>query len=116
MPCYIDTSVLVALCTNEDETDRINKWYSNYNGELVSAIWCIPEFASALGIKQRTGQLNTIQAGKAWEDFRELCDRDINLLSLESAEYYTAANMPFDARKNLRAGAHYTWPALKNIV
>ncbi len=104
MSCYIDTSVLVALCTNEDETARVNKWYSNFSGKLVSAIWCITEFASALGIKQRTGQLNNGQAAKAWEDFQQLCDSDINLLLLESAEYYTAATMAFDAKKTLRAG------------
>ena len=104
MLCYIDTSVLVALFTHEDETDRINTWYSNYSGKFVSTIWCITEFASALGIKQRTGQLNNNQATQIWKDFQQFCDTDINLLLLESAEYYTAANMAFDAKKTLRAG------------
>lgn len=63
---YVDTSVLVALCTNEPKSEAISHWYRLCRDELVSAVWCVTEFASALGIKQRSGQMTGIQAGSAW--------------------------------------------------
>jgi uncharacterized protein len=104
MKTYVDTSVLVALCTNENESGRVDKWYSNCKSELVSATWCITEFASALSIKQRTGQLNAELANKSWEQFKLLYNTDINLLLLEPTEYYAAANMILTTNKGLRAG------------
>ena len=59
---YVDTSVLVALCTNEAKTADVVNWYAACTDELASAAWCVTEFASALGIKQRTGQLTESQA------------------------------------------------------
>jgi len=101
---YIDTSVLVALCTNESESTRVDKWYSHCTDELVSAIWCITEFASALSIKQRTGQITEQLANKSWERFKLLCSADINLLPLDPMEYYAAANLILETNKGLRAG------------
>jgi predicted nucleic acid-binding protein len=49
---YVDTSVLVALCTNEAKTADVVKWYANCTEELASAAWCVTEFASAI---QRLG-------------------------------------------------------------
>ena len=46
---YVDTSVLVALCTNEAKTADVVKWYADCTEELASAAWCVTEFASALG-------------------------------------------------------------------
>ena len=54
---YVDTSVLVALYTRESSSAVVSSWYADCTGELVSSAWCVSEFASALCIKQRTGQL-----------------------------------------------------------
>ena len=104
MMIYVDTSVLVALCTHESESKRVDKWYSNCKNDLVSAVWCITEFASALSIKQRAGQLDAELAKKAWEQFKLLCNADIRLLPLPSMEFYTAANMILETNNKLRAG------------
>ena len=55
---YVDTSVLVALCTHETQTAAALKWYEACTDALAAAVWCVTEFASALALKQRTGQLN----------------------------------------------------------
>ncbi len=34
---YVDTSVLVALCTNEAKTAEVVRWYAACTDELVSA-------------------------------------------------------------------------------
>jgi hypothetical protein len=41
-------------------------WYAREKGELVAAAWCIREFASVLGIKQRTDAIDSQQAQGAW--------------------------------------------------
>jgi predicted nucleic acid-binding protein len=63
---YVDTSVLVPLFLNEPYSAAVGNWYSREKGELVAAAWCVPEFASALGIKQRTGAIDAQQAHGAW--------------------------------------------------
>ena len=79
---YVDTSALVALIVNEARSAAVAKWYAASRAELVSAAWCVPEFASALGIKQRTHQLDAEQALGAWERFGRLVAHDLKLLPL----------------------------------
>ena len=62
---YVDTSVLVPLFLNEPHSLAATAWYAREKRELVAAVWCIPEFASAFGIKQRTGTINAQQAQAA---------------------------------------------------
>ena len=47
---YVDSSVLVALHLNEPRSADVARWYAACSDELVSAMWCVTEFASALGI------------------------------------------------------------------
>lgn len=74
---YVDTSVLVALCTPEAKTDDVVKWYADCTDALASAAWCVTEFASAMGLKQRTGQLTLAQAQNAWHQFERVCANDL---------------------------------------
>ena len=101
---YVDTSVLVALCTNEAKTAEVLKWYAACTVELASAAWCVTEFASALGIKQRTGQLTASQAQAAWVQFERICANDLQLLPVETMSFHKAALMTMDAAAGLRAG------------
>ena len=101
---YVDASVLVALCTNEAKTAAVTKWYANCTDELASAAWCVTEFASALGIKQRTGQLTKVQAQAAWVQFERMCANDLQLLPVEATTFHKAAMLTMDAAAGLRAG------------
>lgn len=101
---YVDTSALVALIVNETGSAAVARWYAGTKAELVSAAWCVPEFASALGIKQRTGQLDAAQAREAWERFERLVANDLKLLPVEPADFHRAAVMTLDAGSALRAG------------
>jgi predicted nucleic acid-binding protein len=101
---YVDTSVLVALCTNEAKTADVLKWYAACTEELASAAWCVTEFASALGIKQRTGQLTKVQAQAAWVQFERMCANDLQLLPVEATTFHKAAMLTMDAAAGLRAG------------
>jgi predicted nucleic acid-binding protein len=101
---YVDTSVLVALCTNEAKTADVVKWYANCTEELASAAWCVTEFASAMGLKQRTGQLTESQAQTAWLQFERICANDLELLPVDAMTFHKAAMLTMDATAGLRAG------------
>ena len=101
---YVDTSVLVALCLNEPKSADVTRWYSACADELVSAMWCVPEFASALGIKQRTNQITEAQGQAAWQYFERLCANDLQLFPVEPGTFHRAAVLTLDAATGLRAG------------
>ena len=101
---YVDTSVLVALCTHETKTVDVLKWYADCTDELASAAWCVTEFASAMGLKQRTGQLTESQAQTAWLQFERICANDLQLLPVEPMTFHRAALLTMDAATGLRAG------------
>jgi uncharacterized protein len=101
---YVDTSVLVALCTHEAKTPDVNQWYAKCTQDLVSAAWCVTEFGSAMGLKQRTGQLTAEQARTAWAQFERVCANDIQLLPIEPATFHKAALLTMDSASGLRAG------------
>ncbi|WP_429283102.1 type II toxin-antitoxin system VapC family toxin [Paraburkholderia sp. GAS41] len=101
---YVDTSVLVALCVREAMSATVGRWYAGCSEELGSATWCVTEFASALGIKQRIKQISADQAGGAWEAFERLCASDLQLLAVEPPTFHRAAMLTLDATTGLRAG------------
>ncbi|MDP2170611.1 MAG: type II toxin-antitoxin system VapC family toxin [Rhodocyclaceae bacterium] len=104
MAVYVDTSVLVALCTREGKSAGVSRWYAACTDDLVSAMWCVAEFASVLSIKQRTGQIDAAEAQTAWRQFERLCANDLQLLPMEPATFHRAAVLTLDAASGLRAG------------
>lgn len=101
---YVDTSVMVPLFLNEPHSVAAADWYSREKSELVAAAWCVPEFASALGIKQRTGAIDVQQAQGAWARFERMVAADLRLLSVTPANFQRAAELVLDAASALRAG------------
>ena len=101
---YVDTSVLVALIVREPHSAAVARWYGRTRADLVSATWCVTEFASALGIKRRTGQLDAMQAQDAWRRFGLLTVNDLAVLPLAAAIFHRAAALALDAPTALRAG------------
>lgn len=101
---YVDTSVLVALCTNEAKTMDVIRWYERCTDELASAAWCVTEFASTMALKQRTGQLTQEQAQAAWMQFERVCANDLQLLPVETLTLHKAAVLTMKSVTGLRAG------------
>ena len=101
---YVDTSVLVALFLNEPHSVAAAEWYAREKSELVAATWCIPEFTNALGIKQRTGAIDTHQGQGAWARFERMVAADLRLLPVEPSNFHRAAELVLDAASALRAG------------
>lgn len=101
---YVDTSVLVALLLKEPRSGDVGKWYAACEDELVSAMWCVTEFASALSIKQRTRQIDGTEAQAAWQRFERLCANDLQLMPVEPVTFHRAAVLALDPDSGLRAG------------
>jgi predicted nucleic acid-binding protein len=101
---YVDTSVLVALFVNETKSVAVSKWYTACSEELTSAVWCVTEFASALGIKQRTRQITGNQGAAAWQAFERFCASDMQLLPVDAAMFHRAAVLTLGSTTGLRAG------------
>lgn len=101
---YLDTSVLVALFSNEATASRIAQWYESETRPLVSGDWCVTEFASALALKERTAQLTRKQSNAAWKLFTEFCGNGLRLLPLDRVVFSLATHLVRDSKNRLRAG------------
>lgn len=101
---YVDTSALVALLTVEANSPEVVQWYAHETQTLVSADWCIPEFASALAAKHRAGQLRAAQLRKAQQAFEALTAGGLRLLAVSREAHQLAARLCLQPQGRLRAG------------
>src|ERR1700741_1705563 len=63
---YLDTSLQVALLTNEAKTRQVQVWLGEQDpGDLVISDWVVAEFSAALSIKLRTGGIEADHRAKA---------------------------------------------------
>ena len=102
---YVDSSILVGLCTKETKSPAINKWYENSRDlQLISSTWMFTEFASALSIKERTGQITSKESKNAWKIFEAICNNDIELMPIDNKVFYSAGLLVLDSSSKLRSG------------
>ena len=102
---YLDSCVLVGLCTQEVKSNAILKWYGSVKkSKLISSNWTFTEFASALGIKERTGQITSKESRNAWKLFETICGNDLELLPIDSKVFYSAGLLVLDSSFKLRVG------------
>jgi len=73
MPRYLDTSLLVPFYVQETRTGEAQNWLAGLGSSpLAVSPWGITEFASALGLKSRRGELTQADLAKAEAGFRSL--------------------------------------------
>lgn len=100
---YVDTSVWVALVVPEAKSGSVLKWFASTRMQFASSIWCLTEFASALGIKQRRGDIDAEQAAAGWQRFERLTVSDLTLLEPASTQFHRAAVLALAPASGLRA-------------
>lgn len=69
---YLDTSVVVALLTPEENSEIALPWFEGCRPPVISSDWLIPETHSALAIKQRVHGLPSESCAAAAEPFERL--------------------------------------------
>lgn len=101
---YLDTSLLVAALTNEDDTGRIQEWLGAQDPDgLAISDWVAAEFSSALSIKLRSGQIKPVHRADALAMFTRLCNDSFDVLQVSRAHFRTAARYADQYALGLRA-------------
>ena len=101
---YLDTSAAVPLFVREPASDAVDAWLESCTDPIISSEWIVTEFASALSIKVRKGEINARQARTAWKDFDAFCNSGLRLLPVSRKAFKDAAMMALDAASGLRSG------------
>lgn len=101
---YLDTSAAVPLFVPEVATERVLAWYASSADALVSADWILPEFASALSLKERRGEITAEQSQLVWSEFLAFSDNGLRLVPINRKLFRDAAARVLDAASGLRAG------------
>lgn len=101
---YLDTSAAVPLFIPEPSSDRIVEWFGSCTQTLASSDWIMTEFASALFIKVRRGELAQRHAKMAWDEFEIFSRTGLRLVPVTRAAFNSAAELVRTFRSSLRAG------------
>lgn len=101
---YLDTALIVAALTSEAATDRAQTWFQNRGRDvLVVSAWVATEFAAAIAVKVRVGELSETLRDEAESGYRALQDSLVQL-EIVSPHYARAAQLARVHRAGLRAG------------
>ena len=102
---YLDTSLLVAVSTNEAETERMQYWLGQQPvDDLAVSDWVATEFSSALSIKLRTGQIGAAHRADALAAFARLAADSFTVVPISRLQFRTAARFADQHTLGLRAG------------
>ena len=101
---YLDTSAVVPIFVTEPASDAVDAWVEACADPMVSSDWIVTEFASAISIKARRGEITTKQAQAAWHDFEAFCQTGLRPLPVSRSAFAQAAAMNRNAASGLRAG------------
>lgn len=97
--------MLVAALTNEASTGRVQVWLSRQDAAtLLISEWVATEFASALSIKIRAGQLTVEDRAKVAGLFTRLKSESLTVVPVTSEHFLTAARFADQYGIGLRAG------------
>ena len=101
---YLDTSVAIALFIPEVKTASIKEWFALCSDPIVSADWILTEFASALSLKERRGDITAQAARAVWQEFESFRGTGLRLVPVSRKAFEDAAHMTRDAASGLRSG------------
>ena len=102
---YVDTSVWVALQLREAKTEVVQAWVeASGMTRLACAEWVKTEYASALSIKRRRGDIDDATFTRAHRTFGQLCVAGPHWLPVEPQDFFEAARLCADPATKIRAG------------
>ena len=101
---YVDTSVWIAMLTQEANAEDVLSYLERKQQHLLTAEWTRTELASALGIKARRKELTQAQVSEVLEKFELWISAGLNVAPVQSDDFYIAAKMCENTESRLRAG------------
>jgi uncharacterized protein len=102
---YVDTSIFVAILTNEPAASRSIAWLAQQPpGYLYISDWTTVEFSSALALKLRTQQIGQDHRQIAATAFARLVQQSLSIVPITPADYAAAAQLCAREALALRAG------------
>jgi uncharacterized protein len=102
---YVDTSVWVAMHARESHSQRVQDWLEHQElAQVCSSEWVKTEFASALSIKYRRGELIGADFSDAHHAFARLCVAGPVWLDVDPPDFLAAAGFCAEPDTGLRAG------------
>ena len=102
---YLDTSLIVAVLTNEVATGPTQAWLAGRPvQELYISEWVLTEVSSALSIKVRVGEISVDRRAMALGFFRQMAAESFTILPLSSSHFHAAARLSDQHELVLRAG------------
>lgn len=105
MTIYLDTSLLVAAMAPETGTAAAMAWMTDHaEVSLVISDWVIAEFASAIAVKQRRGDIDADDARAAQAQFAALVSTVFEVVMVTRPHFRAAARIAETSAAGLRAG------------
>lgn len=101
---YLDTSAAIPLFVAEPASAAVDAWFESCDETLISSDWVLTEFASALSIKVRRGEIEQKQAQIAWKGFESFCQSGLRLVAVSRPAFLHAARQARKPRSGLRSG------------
>ena len=101
---YVDTSIIVAMLTDEPKTQACKDWFSSLKQAPMSGDWLITEFYSAIALKQRIGQLREKDVKATMHQFEHLTNNGGIKLMPIARETFAKAGQLTHQHTNTRAG------------
>ena len=101
---YLDTNLVVALCTPERDSERIEAALATIKEGFCISEWTRVEFTSAVGIKFRNRELGEPLARRVLSDYYEAFEPGIEVITPSRDDYILAAYYLQDIKSGLRGG------------
>ena len=101
---YVDTSVIVAMLTDEPKTQACKDWFKALTQAPMSGDWLVTEFYNAIALKQRIGQLREKDVKATMHQFENLTNNGGIKLMLIARETFAKAGKLTQQYANTRAG------------
>ena len=101
---YVDTSVVVPLLINEAKSSDVAAWYSGLTEASFSSDWLLTEFASAVAIKLRRGELSEANAKAVHKEFDALMAGGLRTVPVSRPAFRAAMALVKQHQHALRSG------------
>ena len=101
---YVDTSALVPIFVREPKSDSVIAWLESAGARLAISEWTLVEFASAVALKERTGQAAPNLARQFNARSQEFVRKHCTVATPGREEFRRAAELAGKGDLKLRAG------------